>query len=182
MQAGQFHIAVVIDEYGGTAGVVTLEDLIEELVGEIVDEFDVDEPLVEPLGGGQFRVSSKMSVDEVNELLGADLPAGDWDTIGGLVLALAGHIPAEGESIEVDGHLLVAERVQGRRIGSVRILRLEGQALHTGPKNPDGEWLAERAHRAAERAERSGDRAEREERAQLEAQSNGGERAGESQR
>lgn len=178
MQAGQFHIAVVIDEYGGTAGVVTLEDLIEELVGEIVDEFDVDEPLVEPLGGGQFRVSSKMSVDEVNELLGADLPAGDWDTIGGLVLALAGHIPAEGESIEVDGHLLVAERVQGRRIGSVRILRLEGLALHTGPKNPDGEWLAERAHRAAERAERSGDRGERDERAQLEGQSNGGERAG----
>ena len=74
MQAGQFHLAVVIDEYGGTAGVVTLEDLIEELVGEIVDEFDVDEPSIEPLGGGQFRVSSKMPVDEVNELLGADLP------------------------------------------------------------------------------------------------------------
>ena len=145
MQAGQFHLAVVIDEYGGTAGVVTLEDLIEELVGEIVDEFDVDEPLVVPLGGGQFRVSSRMSVDEVNDLLGADLPEGDWDTIGGLVLALAGHIPAEGESIEVDGHLLVAEKVQGRRIGTVRILRLDGAALHTGPKNPDGEWLAERA-------------------------------------
>jgi len=161
MQAGQFHLAVVIDEYGGTAGVVTLEDLIEELVGEIVDEFDVDEPLIEPLGGGQFRVSSKIPVDEVNERLGAELPAGDWDTIGGLVLALTGHVPAEGESIEVDDHLLVAERLQGRRIGSVRILRLEGPSLHTGPKNPDAEWLAERAHRAAERAERSLDRSER---------------------
>jgi len=177
MQAGQFHLAVVIDEYGGTAGVVTLEDLIEELVGEIVDEFDVDEPLIEPLGGGQFRVSSKMSVDEVNELLGADLPAGDWDTVGGLVLAISGHVPAEGESIEVDGHLLVAERLQGRRIGSVRILRLEGLPLHTGPKNPDEEWLAERAHRAAERAERSGDRGEREERPDPVANSNGAERA-----
>ncbi|MGA3351996.1 MAG: hemolysin family protein [Acidimicrobiales bacterium] len=162
MQAGQFHLAVVIDEYGGTAGVVTLEDLIEELVGEIVDEFDVDEPLIVPLGGGQFRVSSKMAVDEVNEILGAELPAGDWDTIGGLVLAVSGHVPAEGESIEVDGHLLVAEKLQGRRIGSVRILRLEGPPLHAGPKNPDEEWLAERAQRSAEREERFGTRSERE--------------------
>jgi CBS domain containing-hemolysin-like protein len=145
MQAGQFHLAVVIDEYGGTTGVVTLEDLIEELVGEISDEFDVDEPLIVPLGGGQFRVSSKMAVDEVNELLGAELPTGDWDSIGGLVLAISGHVPSEGESVEVNGHLLVAEKVQGRRIGSVRIVRLEGPPLHTGPKNPDEEWLAERA-------------------------------------
>ena len=161
MQAGQFHLAVVIDEYGGTAGVVTLEDLIEELVGEIVDEFDVDEPLIVPLGGGQFRVSSKMDVDEVNELLGADLPAGDWDSIGGLVLAISGHVPSEGESIEVDGHLLVAEKLQGRRIGSVRIARLAGPPLHSGPRNPDQEWLTERAQRVAEREERSGDRADR---------------------
>jgi len=161
MQAGQFHLAIVIDEYGGTAGVVTLEDLIEELVGEIVDEFDVDDPLIVPLGGGQFRVSGKMDVDEVNELLGADLPAGDWDSIGGLVLAVSGHLPSEGESVEVDGHLLVAEKLQGRRIGSVRIVRLHGPALHTGPKNPDQEWLAERAQRVAEREERSGDRSDR---------------------
>jgi CBS domain containing-hemolysin-like protein len=161
MQAGQFHLAVVIDEYGGTAGVVTLEDLIEELVGEIVDEFDVDEPLIVPLGGGQFRVSSKMDVDEVNELLGADLPAGDWDSIGGLVLAISGHVPSEGESIEVDGHLLVAEKLQGRRIGSVRIARLDGPPMHSGPRNPDQEWLTERAQRVAEREERSGDRADR---------------------
>jgi CBS domain containing-hemolysin-like protein len=130
MQAGQFHLAVVIDEYGGTAGVVTLEDLIEELVGEIVDEFDVDEPLVEPLGPGQYRVSARMVVDEVNELLDTDLPlSDDWDTIGGLVLAKAGHIPSEGESVEVGGHLLVAERVQGRRIGTVRVVSPEQAQL-----------------------------------------------------
>jgi CBS domain containing-hemolysin-like protein len=164
MQAGQFHLAVVIDEYGGTAGVVTLEDLIEELVGEIVDEFDVDEPLIVPLGGGQFRVSSKMAVDEVNEILGAELPTGDWDTIGGLVLAVSGHVPSEGETIEVNGHLLVAEKLQGRRIGSVRIVRLEGPPLHAGPKNPDEGWLAERAHRSQEREERSGPKGERIER------------------
>jgi hypothetical protein len=102
-----------------------------------------------------------MDVDEVNDLLGADLPAGDWDSIGGLVLAVSGHLPSEGESVEVDGHLLVAEKLQGRRIGSVRIVRLHGPALHTGPKNPDQEWLAERAQRVAEREERSGDRSDR---------------------
>jgi CBS domain containing-hemolysin-like protein len=124
MQAQQFHIAVVIDEYGGTAGLVTLEDLIEELVGEIVDEYDVAEPLIESLADGSYRVGARMPLDSVNELLEARLPEGDWDTIGGLMLALLGHIPHEGESVAADGYLLVAERVQGRRIGRIRIERL----------------------------------------------------------
>ena len=124
MQGEKFHIAIAVDEYGGTAGLVTLEDLIEELVGEIVDEFDVEEPLMEPLPDGAFRVSARMAVGEVNELLHADLPAGDWDTVGGLVFNLLGHVPAEGESVEADGHRLVAEKVQGRRIGRVRIVPL----------------------------------------------------------
>ena len=124
MQKEKYHIAIVVDEYGGTAGLVTLEDLIEELVGEIVDEFDVEEPLMEPLPGGVFRVSARMPIGEVNELLHADLPAGDWDTVGGLVFNLLGHVPAEGESVEADGHRLVAEKVQGRRIGRVRIVPL----------------------------------------------------------
>ena len=150
MQRGQFHIAIVVDEYGGTAGVVTLEDLIEELVGEIVDEFDVDEPLVEPLGQGQFRVSSKMPVDEVNDLLEADLPLGDdWDTIGGLVLAVAGHVPAEGETVEVEGYVLVAERVHGRRIGSVRVVRHDGAPLRLL-----GQSEADSARRARRRSHR----------------------------
>ena len=156
MQAGQFHLAIVIDEYGGTAGVVTLEDLIEELVGEIVDEFDVDEPLVEPLGAGSFRVSSKMSVDEVNDLLGASLPTGDWDTIAGLVLALAGHVPSEGETFSVDGHVLVAERLQGRRIGSVQVSRSDGLPLGASNRGADDDWMAERASRADERDKRDG--------------------------
>jgi putative hemolysin len=136
MQKEKFHIAIAVDEYGGTAGLVTLEDLIEELVGEIVDEFDVEEPLVEPLAGGAFRVSARMAVGEVNELVHADLPAGDWDTVGGLVFNLLGHVPAEGESVEADGHRLVAEKVQGRRIGRVRIVPL-GRA-GSGSSAPDG--------------------------------------------
>jgi CBS domain containing-hemolysin-like protein len=121
MQGQQFHMAIVVDEYGGVAGLVTLEDLIEELVGEIVDEFDREEPMVEPLQGGGVRVNARMPVDEVNELVNGSLPEGDWDTVGGLVFSLLGHVPVEGETAEWDGFRLRAERVQGRRIGRVRI-------------------------------------------------------------
>ncbi len=124
MQSEQFHIAIVIDEYGGTAGLVTLEDVIEELVGEIQDEFDVEEPLVEPAAGGGVRVHARMAVDEVNSLLDSDLPEGDWDSVGGLLYQLLEHVPWEGESVEIDNYRLSAEKVQGRRIGRVRITPL----------------------------------------------------------
>jgi CBS domain containing-hemolysin-like protein len=124
MQAEKFHMAIVVDEYGGTAGLVTLEDLIEELVGEIVDEYDVEEPSIEPLPDGDVRVNGRMPIDEVNELTHAHLPEGDWDTVAGLVFNLLGHVPTEGEAVEFNGHRLRAEKVQGRRIGRVRITRL----------------------------------------------------------
>jgi len=125
MQKDKFHIAIVVDEYGGTAGLVTLEDLIEELVGEIVDEFDVEEPHMEAMPGGDFRVNARMPIDEVNALTGADFPEGDWDTIGGFVFSLLGHIPVEGEAVEHEQFRLSAEKIQGRRIGRVRIARME---------------------------------------------------------
>ncbi|MDQ1374433.1 MAG: magnesium and cobalt exporter, family, partial [Actinomycetota bacterium] len=120
MQKEKFHIAIVLDEYGGTAGLVTLEDLIEELVGEIVDEYDVEDAKWERLANGDYRVDARMPLDEVNELLAADLPEGDWDTVGGLVYNELGHVPEQGESVEVDGRRLTAE-VDGRRIERVRI-------------------------------------------------------------
>ncbi len=122
MQAETFHLAVVVNEYGGTAGLVTLEDLIEELVGEIVDEFDVEEAPVERLDSGELRVSARLPVDEVNELIDGSLPSGPWDTVGGLVFDLLGHVPVAGESVTVDGLRLVADRVNGRRIERVRIV------------------------------------------------------------
>ncbi|HEV3400331.1 MAG TPA: hemolysin family protein [Acidimicrobiales bacterium] len=123
MQKEKAHMAIVVDEYGGTAGLVTLEDLIEELVGEIVDEYDVEESPVEPLPNGDVRVNARMPIDELNELLQVEFPEGDYDTVGGLVYNLLGHVPTEGETVDYDGHSLRAEKVQGRRIGRVRITK-----------------------------------------------------------
>jgi CBS domain containing-hemolysin-like protein len=111
----------VVDEYGGTAGVITLEDLLEELVGDIVDEFDVEEPTVERLDDGSVTVPAGYSVDDAGDLLGAELPHGPWDTVGGLMLDLVGRVPEAGDSVEADGFRLTALDVRGRRIGRVRI-------------------------------------------------------------
>ncbi|HEX7458979.1 MAG TPA: hemolysin family protein, partial [Acidimicrobiales bacterium] len=133
MQSETFHLAVVVNEYGGTAGLVTLEDLIEELVGEIVDEFDVEEAPVEQLPGGGLRVSARLPVDEVNDLLDARLPTGAWDTVGGLVFDLLGHVPVAGESVTSDGLRLVVDRVNGRRIERVSIEPVAGAPTGTAP-------------------------------------------------
>jgi magnesium and cobalt exporter, CNNM family len=127
MQQDKFHMAVVIDEYGGTAGLVTLEDLLEEIVGEIVDEYDVEAPKVERLPDGGLRVAGGTPIDEVNELLEIELPDTDWDTVGGLMFNLLGHVPVEGEAIDFQSLEFRAERVQGRRILTVRITPKESE-------------------------------------------------------
>ena len=132
MQSAKFHLAVVVDEYGGTAGLVSLEDLIEELVGEIVDEFDVEEPPVEDLGDGGFQVSARLPVDEVNDLVDRSLPEGAWDTVGGLVFDTLGHVPRVGQSIGFEGVTLVVDRVRGRRIERVRVIPTEPAATEEG--------------------------------------------------
>lgn len=121
MQADQFHMAIVFDEHGGTAGVVTLEDLIEELVGEIVDEFDTEDARIEPVPSGGVRVSGSLTIDDANDLLPVELPEGDYDTVSGLVLAELGRMASPGDAVEVSGAKLTVERVQGRRIMRVRI-------------------------------------------------------------
>jgi CBS domain containing-hemolysin-like protein len=123
MQSERFHLAIAVDEYGGTAGLVTLEDLIEELVGEIIDEYDVEEEPLEELPTGEISVNARMNIDDVNELLDSELPEGDWDSVGGLLIGLLGHVPVEGEVAEVDGVRLRAEKVTGRRIGRIVISR-----------------------------------------------------------
>ena len=137
MQEEKFHMAVVVDEYGGTAGLITLEDLLEELVGDIIDEFDVEEPTVERLDDGSVLVSALYSVDDADELLGAELPHGPWDTVGGLMLDLAGRVPNQGDSVEVDGFRLTAVDVRGRRIARVRIEPTRAQAVANGRDGAD---------------------------------------------
>ena len=123
MQTKQYHMAIVIDEHGGTAGLVTLEDLLEEIVGEIADEYDVETPSLEHLPDGSLRVPGRMAIDDVSEELGIELPDTEWDTVGGLVFNLLGKVPDEGECVPFKGVELCAERVQGRRIVSVVIRR-----------------------------------------------------------
>ena len=124
MQANQIHLAMVVDEFGGTAGLVTIEDLLEEIVGEIADEYDEEEPLVTKTEEGDFLVDGRLGVDELGEIIGVDLPDGEWDTVGGLMLSLAGRVPSEGESFVYEAHEFVADRVQGRRVARVRLRSL----------------------------------------------------------
>ena len=165
MQRDRFHMAVVVDEYGGTAGVVTLEDIIEELLGEIVDEFDLEDDMVEELPDGDRIVNARMPLDEVGDLVGAHFPEGDWDTVGGLLLSELGRVPTDGESVEVGRWELTALRVQGRRIGRVRVHRLpkveaEGDDEDDKPRarakgkadDTNGNGEGKRADRAKERA------------------------------
>ncbi len=121
LQVGTVHLALVVDEYGELVGLVTIEDILEEIVGEIVDEHDHEEPLVEPLAGDRLRVDARLGVDDLNELLGVELPEEGWDTVGGLVFATLGRVPVEGERLELDGSVITVESVQGRRVGKVLI-------------------------------------------------------------
>ena len=129
MQGGRSHLVIVIDEFGGTAGLVTLEDLLEEMVGEITDEFDVEQALVEKLEEGRFRVSGRVPLSELSEALEAELPSGRWSTVGGLIFTLLGRVPDEGESLDVNGHRFLVERVQRRRIARVLVTGID-----TGPQ------------------------------------------------
>ncbi len=121
LQTKKVHMAVVIDEFGGTAGLVTMEDLLEEIVGEIVDEYDEEETLIRTVADGEYIVDGRLPVDELAELVGTELPDEDWDTVGGLLLGLAGRVPEEGEVFHLDAIVLTAERVQGRRVARVRV-------------------------------------------------------------
>ncbi len=116
MQALRIHIAVVIDEYGGTAGLVTIEDILEEIVGEIADEYDVEErPTVEDLGEGTARVTARLSVEDLSGLFHVELPTDEVETVGGLLAQALGRVPIPGASVCVNGLELTAESAGGRR-------------------------------------------------------------------
>lgn len=123
MRRRRTQIAIVVDEYGGTAGLVTVADLLEEIVGPIRDEHDVEEKLFESIDTQTAVVDGRLSIEEVNELMGLDLPAGEVDTVGGFVYARLGHVPAQGETVAAGDAAIAVEKVEGHRVTRVRISR-----------------------------------------------------------
>ena len=124
-KASRTHIAIVSDEYGGTAGLVTIEDILEEIVGEIHDEYDDEEPEVEQEEGRRFWVAGRLTIDELSELLGQDFSQHDVATVGGLVYEAFGRVPRPGESVNIGAYKLVVERLRRRRVERVYFERLQ---------------------------------------------------------
>ncbi len=125
MQSQRTQIAVVVDEYGGVAGIVTLEDLLEEIVGEIKDEFDIEEKNVEIYDDGSAMVDARMTVSDVNEKLQTAIPDGEYDTIGGFVLSILGKLPQVGDRVRFEDLRLIVEKVAKRRITRIKIGRIK---------------------------------------------------------
>jgi CBS domain containing-hemolysin-like protein len=140
MQARQIHVAIVIDEYGGTAGLVTIEDILEEIVGEIADEYDKEQPAVEWLGEGRARVTARLPVEELEELFGVRIEAEDVETVGGLLAQRLGRVPIAGSVATVAGLRLTAESLAGRRnrIGTVTVERAIAAGNGRGGSEPGG--------------------------------------------
>ena len=126
MQSRRVHMAIVVDEYGGVAGLVTLEDIVEEIIGEIKDEYDLEEelPYLE-LGEGEYVFQGRVDLDDFNEVLASNLSKDEADTIGGLIYNRIGRVPTSGESVQVEDLLLTVEQVSGRRIRKVRARRVQ---------------------------------------------------------
>jgi putative hemolysin len=129
LQGRKVHLAIVLDEYGGTAGMVTIEDLLEEIVGDIQDEYDTEEPLTVRLSADEARVDGRASVDDLAELFDIDLggleDADEYDTVGGLIYHRIGGVPRPGDRVEIAdyGLTLTVEVTDGRRVGKVLVVR-----------------------------------------------------------
>nr|WP_196222590.1 hemolysin family protein [Micromonospora sp. CP22] len=138
MQAARNHLVIVVDEYGGTGGLVTIEDILEEIVGEITDEYDVERPPVEQLPDGAVRVTARLPVEDLGELFDTELPHDEVETVGGLLAQCLGRVPIPGAQVELAGLRLIAEGTTGRRnrIDTVLVRRIEPTDTQDDPGGP----------------------------------------------
>ncbi|MDA3010518.1 MAG: hemolysin, partial [Actinomycetota bacterium] len=139
MQAAQFHLAIVADEYGDIAGVITLEDCLEELVGEIVDEYDTDRADIEELPTGELIVAGTTNIDDLNDRLSVDLPNEDFDSVGGFIFSSLERVPEPGDVVEFEGHRFITELVEGRRVRRVRVEVPAGVVADTDESGEDAD-------------------------------------------
>jgi putative hemolysin len=134
MQAEKFHLAIVADEYGAIAGLITLEDCLEELVGDIIDEYDSEVPEIQRLANGEFLVDGGVGISELNDLLETRLPDDDWDTLGGFIFNTLEHVPQTGESIVSEGWTFKVTEMDGRRVKWVNIAVIGDETDDVGDK------------------------------------------------
>ena len=130
------HLAIVVDEYGGTDGIVTMEDLVEELVGDIRDEYDLEPEETTRHGGDDVEVDGLLNLDDFEDETALTLPDGPYETVAGYIVAQLGHVPAVGETVQIDGHQLVVTAVDGRRVARVRVSRAAPTAAGPQPVTP----------------------------------------------
>jgi putative hemolysin len=131
MQQSRVHVSIVIDEYGGTAGLITIEDMIEEIVGEIRDEYDVEEAMIEEVSDHEALFDGRVSIRDVNDTLDLDIEDEDFDTLGGLLYHELGKVPSVGDEVRVDGAVVTVLSTTGRRVRQVRVTRVAPQPAST---------------------------------------------------
>ncbi|MGA2403695.1 MAG: hemolysin family protein [Syntrophobacteraceae bacterium] len=129
------HMAIVIDEYGGTAGILTLEDIIEEIIGEIMDEYDAEQKLIIEHEDGSISVNARLGVDKLEDFLQVELPEGDFESVGGFIISLIGKVPEVNEKVVYNGIEILIEAATSRKIDRARIRKLSGEV----PEEPSGE-------------------------------------------
>lgn len=133
MQRGKSQIAILIDEYGGTSGLVTMEDIMEEIVGEIQDEFDEERPGIEKIREDEYSIDGLMLIDEINERFGLDMDTNDYDTVGGWLYSRLEAIPPQkGQSVEFDNHIYIVDETDNKRISRIQLLKMQPMAEEEG--------------------------------------------------
>ena len=131
------HLAIVVDEYGGTVGMVTLENVLEEIVGDIQDEFDTEKAEFRKINENEFSIDGAVGLYELRDLAGLELESADVSTIGGYVTHLLGHLPKQGEQVRIDNYLVTVSQTDGRRVGQLHFRKLSDARISDAPKKSD---------------------------------------------